>query len=231
MAKAARSVQAPLRKFLYDVRVPVSETSNSLGFNAAQSHVKTELEAPQGAALGSEGSAGSTTAPVLPSGAQEALPSQSDCVLIENKLTHMKARKPDLLILDAATASLSHDLLRKRKESYEVSRHFQDSWAVKLPWTEAVMGTDGRITQVQCKIYSNIEGREKLLVPKIDSLYKPDGRRKVLVDMGKVRRGEHYYLGTNQHVKNEHIFFAKGGQTIIQQVLKDVTKERKRKTM
>jgi hypothetical protein len=46
-------------------------------------------------------------------------------------------------------------------------------------------------------------------------LYKHAGRRKALVDMGKVRRGEHYYLGTNQHVKNERVFFAKGGQTII----------------
>jgi hypothetical protein len=117
--------------------------------------------------------------------------------------------------LDAATASPSHDLLRKRKKSYELNRHFQDSWAAKLPWAEAVVGADGRITQVRCKICSDIEGREKLLVPKIDSLYKHAGRRKALVDMGKVRRGEHYYLGTNQHVKNERVFFAKGGQTII----------------
>jgi hypothetical protein len=32
-------------------------------------------------------------------------------------------------------------------------------------------------------------------------------------------------------VKNERVFFAKGGQTIIQQVLKGITKERKCKTM
>jgi hypothetical protein len=47
------------------------------------------------------------------------------------------------------------------------------------------MGADGRITQVWCKICSDIEGREKLLAPKIDSLYKHAGRRKVLVDMGR----------------------------------------------
>jgi hypothetical protein len=46
MAKAARSVQAPLCKFLYDGCVPISETSYNLGFNAIQSHVKTEFEAP-----------------------------------------------------------------------------------------------------------------------------------------------------------------------------------------
>jgi hypothetical protein len=96
MAKAARSVQAPLRKFLYHGCVPISETSDSLGFNAAQSHVKIEFEVPQGAALGSKGSAGSTAVPILPSGVQEALPSDSDCVLIESKLTPVKAREPDL---------------------------------------------------------------------------------------------------------------------------------------
>jgi hypothetical protein len=47
--------------------------------------------------------------------------------------------------------------------------------------------------------------------------------------MGKVRRGEYYYLGTNQHVKNERVFFAKGGQTIITKVLAGVSKERRRK--
>jgi hypothetical protein len=46
---------------------------------------------------------------------------------------------------------------------------------------------------------------------------------------GDGRRGEHYYLGSNQHVKNKWVFFAKGGQTIIQQVLKGIAKERKQK--
>jgi hypothetical protein len=49
--------------------------------------------------------------------------------------------------------------------------------------------------------------------------------------MGKVRRGEHYYLGSNQHVKNEQIYFAKGGQTIVQRVMQGVTKERKCKVL
>ena len=69
MAKAACSIQAPLHKFLYNGRVSVSETSDSLGFNVAQSHVKTKFETPQGVALGSEGSAGSIVAHVLPLGA------------------------------------------------------------------------------------------------------------------------------------------------------------------
>jgi hypothetical protein len=93
------------------------------------------------------------------------------------------------------------------------------------------VGLDGSITQVRCKVCSDVEGREKLLVPKIDSLYKHAGRRRALADMGKVRRGEYYYLGTNQHVKNERVFFAKGGQTVITKVLAGVTKEKRRKVV
>jgi hypothetical protein len=74
-----------------------------------------------------------------------------------------------------------------------------------MPWAEAVIGASGQVTQVRCKICSEVEHREKLLVPKINNLYNHVGRRRALVDIGKVKRGEFYYLGTNQHVKNERI--------------------------
>jgi hypothetical protein len=61
-----------------------------------------------------------------------------------------------------------------------------------------MVGVDGRITQVRCKVCSNVERREKLLVPKIDLLWKHACRCKALVDMAKVKRGEYYYLGSNQ---------------------------------
>ena len=30
------------------------------------------------------------------------------------------------------------------------------------------------------------------------------------MDMTKVKRGEYYYLGSNLHVKKEHVYYAKG---------------------
>jgi hypothetical protein len=156
---------------------------------------------------------------------------KSGCLLIESKSTPTKARKPDLVVLNAATASPSHDLARKRKKNYKLNCHFQDFWAAKLPWAKGVVGADGRITQVYCTICIDIEGREKLLVSKINSLYKHASRRRALEDMGKVRHGEQYYLGSNQYVKNERIYFAKDGQTIVQRVMHGVTKERKRKVL
>jgi hypothetical protein len=63
-----------------------------------------------------------------------------------------------------------------------------------------------------------IERREKLLLLKIDSLYKHAGQRRVLDDIGKVKCGEFYYFGTNQHVNNERIFYSKGGDLIVQKL-------------
>ncbi len=34
---------------------------------------------------------------------------------------------------------------------------FQDTWACSFPWVEIVVGEDGLVTHVQCKICSNIE--------------------------------------------------------------------------
>jgi hypothetical protein len=36
--------------------------------------------------------------------------------------------------------------------------------------------------------------------------------------MAKVKKGEYYYLGSNQHVKNERIYYAKDGETILQKM-------------
>jgi hypothetical protein len=70
------------------------------------------------------------------------------------------------------------------------------------------MSAEGRVTQVRCKIFSEVEGREKLFVPKIDSLHKHSRQRKAVTTTGRVKNGEFYYLSTNQHIKNEQVYFA-----------------------
>jgi hypothetical protein len=227
MAKSGAKIQAPLRKFLYGGRVPSMQGSDGLLFSGEQSDVKTEegwydFAAVAGGASGSEASNEPTASnSAAPSGAS------SDCVVIETLSTPAKTKAPDLIVLDPAIANTVHEASRKRK-TYELNRHFQDSWAAKCPWAEPVVGVDGRITQVRCKICTDVEGREKLLVPKIDSLMKHAGRRRATADMGKIKRGEYFYLGNNQHVKNERVYFAKGGETIVTKVLAGVTKERRK---
>jgi hypothetical protein len=79
------------------------------------------------------------------------------------------------------------DLARKKRREYDLDRHSQDHWAAKMSWVEAVIGASGKIIQISCKIYSEVEWREKLLVPKIDSLYKHVERQKTLASIEKIK--------------------------------------------
>jgi hypothetical protein len=47
------------------------------------------------------------------------------------------------------------------------------------------------------------ERRDKLLIAKINSLWKHVGWRKALCDTLKVKKGKYYYHGQNQHIRNK----------------------------
>ncbi len=47
-----------------------------------------------------------------------------------------------------------------------------NTWVIKLPWVEFVVGDDRGVNQVKRKICLVIGGQDKLLVPKLDSLWK-----------------------------------------------------------
>ena len=106
----------------------------------------------------------------------------------------------DVEILDSKLASSAHKAARARRLGYEQNRQWQDIWAVRLPWAESVFGEDGKIRQVHYKICSDVEGKDKLLVSKLDSLYKHCGRHKAKTSFGKVVVGKHYFLSNNVHV-------------------------------
>ena len=69
----------------------------------------------------------------------------------------------------SSTAAMWEEVCRKRFE-YEQSYVFQDIWVVKLPWAESILEADGKVYQVRCLVYMKIEGRDKLLAPKLDTL-------------------------------------------------------------
>jgi hypothetical protein len=76
-------------------------------------------------------------------------------------------------VLDPIVASPAHDAVRRRRaQQYEHNWHWQDSWAARLPWAESVLGCDCRASQVRCIVCTEVKGCQKLLVPKIDSLYR-----------------------------------------------------------
>jgi hypothetical protein len=91
-----------------------------------------------------------------------------------------------------------------------MNRRFQNSWVAKLPWAKSIMGVDGKVTQVKCKVCIVIEGRNKFLVPKLDSLWKHVNQRKSTIASASVVVGDFYFLKTNQHVLNEKLYVQKG---------------------
>jgi hypothetical protein len=44
---------------------------------------------------------------------------------------------------------------------------FQDMWATKFPCIESILGKDGKVMQMRCKVDTLIERRKKLLVSKL----------------------------------------------------------------
>ncbi len=49
---------------------------------------------------------------------------------------------------------------------------FQDVWNVKQPWVKFVVDEQRKLHLVRCKFCSKIDGKDKMLAPKIDSLRK-----------------------------------------------------------
>jgi hypothetical protein len=70
-------------------------------------------------------------------------------------------------------------------------------------WAKAIIGNDGKMTQVRCIICSQVEKRQKLLVLKLDGLRKHASCRKT-TSMGLgVVVSEYYMNSSSQHVKNK----------------------------
>ncbi len=74
---------------------------------------------------------------------------------------------------------------------------------IKLPWVEVVIGLEGKMTYVKCRICNEVEKRKKLLVPKFDGLQKHIGCQKGTFACLMAIFGQYYISNINQHVKNE----------------------------
>ncbi len=51
-------------------------------------------------------------------------------------------------LVDPILSQENIGLTKKQKKAYELNMHFQDIWAVKLPWVELVLGSNGKVVQV-----------------------------------------------------------------------------------
>jgi len=62
---------------------------------------------------------------------------------------------------------------------YEMNNCFQDKWATKSPLVESMVGVDGRVHKVKCKVCNKIERHNNLLVLKLNYLWKHVKQRKI----------------------------------------------------
>jgi hypothetical protein len=100
------------------------------------------------------------------------------------------SNEPDCLSDDEFVITNNPPCEAQKKKNYDKSRKFQALWAACLPWAELFMGADGLCQYVKCTICSIITRKQKILVPKWDTLQKHGGRRKVIRRMpGGIKKG------------------------------------------
>jgi hypothetical protein len=131
----------------------------------------------------------------------------------------------DCVVLNLAQVETNLESSKKQKRLYEMNLCFQNTWAAKLPWAKSMVGVDGKVHQVKCKVYNKIKGCDKLLVPKLNSLWKHVNNRKAITPTTSVATREHYFLKINQHVFNEHLCASISRDSMVQHVARGVMVE------
>jgi hypothetical protein len=67
--------------------------------------------------------------------------------------------------------------------------------ACKIPWVELIVDKIEKIHQVYYKVCIKIKGKKKLLVPKIDFLWKHTRKRQARVGGHGLAMGKFYFSG------------------------------------
>jgi hypothetical protein len=94
---------------------------------------------------------------------------------------------------------------------------------------KVIVGVNGRVHKVKCKVCRKIKEHNKLLVSKLNSLWKHIGQRKATtIILNVVAMGEYYFLKKNQHVFNESLYVSHGKDYEVQQVVARIVVEGKK---
>jgi hypothetical protein len=115
------------------------------------------------------------------------------------------------------------------KSKWELNKVYQNKWATRFSWSKVICGKDGKMMMVKCKICTNIKGREKLLVPKLNSLIKHSSLRKCIKVRPRIIIGKLYICPINVHVQNKKLYASKGWDNVVIEVANGDKVERKKK--
>ncbi len=100
---------------------------------------------------------------------------------------------------------------------WELNQVFQKVWVAKLRWVEAMVGCDRKLDMGHSQICTELDGKEKLLIPKFDNLQKHVGRMKCryIAHLG-LTMGQYFMSTNSQHAKNEQLWASKGQNTVVE---------------
>jgi hypothetical protein len=57
------------------------------------------------------------------------------------------------MLVDPTMATKNIEIAKKKKKkAYKLNRHFQNNWAMKFLWAKSMLGSNGKVVQVWCKI-------------------------------------------------------------------------------
>ncbi len=117
------------------------------------------------------------------------------------------------------------------KENDEMKHKFQDSWATKLPWIEMNIGSDRLIHVVKCNIFLVIDGCDKILASKSDTLTKHNGRHKTNKDLKtfSTKKSSWFITKHYKHTKNNKWYANHSKYAIHELVTIDIKGEGSRK--
>jgi hypothetical protein len=130
---------------------------------------------------------------------------QSNISMVSLSTSHVPP--PTLLVVFESSNPSAHELLAKKpKWFYDKFQIFQNSWVAKFPWVESILGEELQVLLVKSMICSIVEGKDKFLSLKLDTLQKHVGRNFFFVDFIGIVIGDSYYNKESTHAENEKLY-------------------------
>jgi hypothetical protein len=87
-------------------------------------------------------------------------------------------------------------------------------------WVEFVVGDDGLIHVVRCKVCSKVQHKDRFFVPKFDNLSKHVNKKKEKVIKFSVQPSKLYFFKNSQYVENEFIIECMPSENVFDLVTK-----------
>ncbi len=118
----------------------------------------------------------------------------------------------------------------KKKKYENFHETFQDVQFANTPWAKLLAISHGVVNQVCCRVCTTIEGNERFLVAKLDSVYKYARRKKAKENYLGMAKGTIKYCKKIMHQKNETLYATSLHNNVVHQLdLGEIGKNKKKR--